>query len=860
MTNDGARRFRIIPPPPRTKLGWFLRLFAFLSIVGALGAVFVVMAGYFIYAPTLPTFNSLDDYQPKVGTRIYSADNQLVGEFAIERRVIVPFERLPPLLSKAFVSAEDQRFYRHGGLDYIGIAQAVFDKIRHPNEKLRGASTITQQVAKSILATHESYEQATERSLSRKIREAIFAKRLESVLTKDEILYLYETQIFFGHKAYGVGAAAEHYFRKNVWELGLAEMATLAGLGQRPSDYSPVSNPESAAARRRYVLRRMAADGYITAAEAEAASKEVLTVYPREELYLRIAPYYTEQVRRELIERYGERALLEDGLTVFTALNIEHDAWGREAIDRGLHALDQRQGYRGPLAQLKTKALRDKLIAKYRAELELALGQTLEINPKKLYVALVTGFSDDSFLVKLDVAGREGVLPVAMMRWARKPNPAERTDLHLISNAREVLSVGDVVTVRSIARERLAETDATGPMLEAVPKDADLFTLAQEPIAQASLMEVDPRTGYVSTQLGGYNFEDSTFNRVVQACREPGSAVKPVVYSAAIDKLDYTASTLIDDKPIIFDDPDNAVRWKPGNSGEEFKGNITLRTALKDSINLPAIRVAEAVGIEDWIKNARRLGIATPLKRELGSAIGSSCTTLYDLMNVYTTLSQYGERRDLVMIRRVVDRYGNVLEDSSAAVDPTLDTLARLDRTYVDLVTPRREALDPQTAFLTVSLLKNVISEGTGVGAKGLGQPLAGKTGTTNESYDAWFFGFTRQYVAGAWVGHDRKERPLGVNEQGGRTALPIWVDFSAKVFQDFTHKPPVKIEQPEFEPPFGVVQAAIDPDTGLLARPGAARRVLEWYRQGSEPTEEAPDKSKFDPDQDDPYRIDNPL
>jgi penicillin-binding protein 1A len=857
MTQDGARRFRIIPPPPRTPFERKVRLATFFLVVGLVASAVVVLGVYMVFAPTLPTFNSLDDYQPKLGTRIYSADNQLVGEFAVERRVIVPFDKIPRLLSKAFVAAEDQRFYEHGGLDYIGIIKALIDKLLHPGDKLRGASTITQQVAKSLLATHESYEAATERSLARKIREAIFARRLERVLTKDQILYLYETQIFLGHKAYGVQAAAEHYFRKNVWDLDLAEMATLAGLGQRPSDYSPVSNPEAAAARRRYVLGRMVADGYITQAEASKAAKEVITVYPRQELYLKISPYYTEQVRREIIERYGERALLEDGLKVYTALNIEQDVDAQKALDRGLHALDMRQGFRGPLAQLKTQALRDKFLVKYRDELGLKPGQDLEPQPGRVYVAVVKSVSPDGLLTTLDVAGHEGFLPLSTMRWARKPNPLERMDLHPLNNANDALKAGDVITVKPITRAHALE--GAQALAKVVPVDGDFFTLAQEPIAQGAVMAVDPRTGYITAQVGGYNFEDSTFNRAVQACREPGSAFKPIVYSAAIDKLDYTASTLIDDKPIIFDDPDNAVRWKPGNAGQEFKGQLILRTALKDSINLPAIRVAEAVGIEDIIKNARRLGLSTPLKRELGTAIGSSCTTLYDLMNVYTTLSQYGERRDLTFIRRVVDRYGNVIEDESASSDPTLDLLSRLDRSYMELVTPRREALDPQTAFLTVSLLKNVIQEGTGIGARGLGQPLAGKTGTTNDSYDAWFFGFTKDFVAGVWVGHDKKERPLGVNEQGGRTALPIWVDFAAKVFTDYTRKPPAKIEHPDFNPPFGVVQVAIDPDTGLLARPGAPRKVVEWYRQGSEPTEETPDKTKFNPDVDDPWRIDTP-
>jgi penicillin-binding protein 1A len=856
------RRFRIVEPPPRSRLERWIRLSVFLVLVGAVAASSLLVGIYLYYAPTLPTFNTMDDYQPKIGSRIYSADNQLIGEFSAERRVLVPMSKVPKHLYQAFISAEDKRFYEHGGLDWIGIAQAIVDKLLNPSEKLRGASTITQQVAKSFLATHESYESATERSLSRKIREAILARRLEASLTKEEIIYLYTTQIFLGQQAYGVQAAAEHYFRKNVWELTLAEMATLAGLPQRPSDYSPFSRPEAAKARRKYVVRRLLEDGYITKEEAAAAVDEELAVFKREELYLQVAPFYTEQVRREIVERYGERAMLEDGLEIYAALNIEAQATARGAINRGLHALDLRQGFRGPLAELSTKDLREKFRVAYRNHLGLAAADELTFVPNQLYVAVVKSFDAAGKNTIIDVAGKEGFLPLAGMRWARKPNPTERMDMHWLEDQRQILKPGDVLNVVLTERKELLLQggDLTPDLVKAIPDEGSLFMLAQEPIAQGALMSVDPRSGYIVSQVGGYDFDESTYNRAVQACREPGSAFKPVVYSAAIDKLDYTASTMVDDKPIIFDDPENAVRWKPNNAGEEFRGQLPLRTALKDSINTPAIRIAEAVGIDDIIKNARRLGMTTPLKRELGTALGSSCTTLKELMTVYTTLNQYGERRDLTFIRRVVDRYGNVIEDNSAPWDPTLDLTSRLDRGYLRLVTPERRALDEQTAFLMISLLKNVITAGTGIGVSWLGQPMAGKTGTTNDSYDAWFMAFTHDLVTGVWVGHDKKERPLGVSEQGGRTALPIWGDYMSKVLVDYTQKPPKKLVHSDFDPPLGVVQVAIDPDSGLLARPGTPGSVREWYRQGSEPTQVAPDKAIFDPNQIDPYQLDTPL
>lgn len=848
MSDESQREFRVA----KTRLSpkqWVLRIVLFGAVASVLVGVIVATTVYAIYAPTVPVFDSVEDYEPKIGTRIYSADNQLIGEFAAERRVLVAYEDVPAKLYNAFIAAEDKRFWSHGGVDVIGVMQAIFDKIRNPGSKLRGASTITQQVAKSILVEKESYEQATARSLERKIREAILARRLEQNLTKEEILFLYANQIFLGHKAYGVQAAAEHYFRKNVWELSLAEAATLAGLPQRPSDYSPFSRPEKAYARRKYVLRRMLEEGFITQEEHDEAVEEEITVYPRNELYLRRAPYYTEQVRREFIERYGERALLEEGFEVYTAVNLEEQWVAQRALEGGLYALDQRQGFRGPLAHLDSKAIRGKFDVAYRKHLEVAEEGPVELKSGREYLAVVESVSSDRATVS--VLGNSATLPLAGMRWARKPDPTERVDLHYLRDIRQVLKRGDVVAVQTTTRNALKRDLHGWEAVKLIPKEAQLLVrLEQEPAAQAAIMSVDAETGYVVTQVGGFNFEDSTFNRAVQACREPGSSFKPFVYSAAIDKLDYTASTMIDDKPLVFDDPDNEVRWKPGNAEMEFRGELPLRTALQDSINTPAIRVAEAVGIDDIIKNAQRMGITTPMKRELGTALGSSCTTLYDMMTAYTALNRYGKRKELEFIRRVVDRYGNVIEDHSAPSDPAVDLGSRIDRAYQELIAPERQAMEPQTAFLTISLLQNVVQGGTGMRARKLGVPIAGKTGTTNDAYDAWFMAFTRKRVTGVWVGHDKKERPLGVNEQGGRTAAPIWVQYMSSVLSDYTtgKKEPPRINHGGFPSPPGVVRVSIDPETGLLARPGG-RSVDEYYRRGSEPTEYTPDTRFVQPD-----------
>ena len=835
------------------------RLAAFAGLTLGTGAVCAMLALYLTFAPSVPRFAGFDDFQPKLGARIYSADNQLIGEFAQERRIMVPAEDLPPLLFDAFMAAEDKRFRRHSGVDVLGIAQALGGKLLRPKEKLRGASTITQQVAKSLLASHQSYERATERSLGRKVREAILARHLEHTLSKDQILFMYLTQTFLGHKAYGVGAAAEHYFRKHVSELTIGEMATLAGLPQRPSDYSPVGRPEAARRRRAYVLRRMAEDGYITQAQRQAGAVEPLVAYGREEVFLQMAPHYTEQVRRQLIDRYGERAVLEDGLQVYTALNLQRQFTAQAAVARGLRALDRRQGFRGPIASLGVEK-RAAFVASYRQSLKIDGAAQPTLLARERYLAFVTGIGSGGNSVQVDVAGLTGIIPLAAMRWARKPNPFERLDRHLLRDVRDAVMAGDIVWVSPTSRAALLEDPLAADDAQALSEAQPLFALEQDPISEAALVSIDASSAYVEVMIGGANFDESSYNRATQACREPGSAFKPVVYSAAIDKYDYSPSTQVDDKPIIFDDPNNQTRWKPNNAGEQFRGRLPMRTCFKDSINTPAVRVADAVGLDDILKNARRLGITTQLKRELGTALGSSCTTLMEMMNVYVTLNRMGERHEPVLIRRVVDRFGNVLDDHSAPQDPTLDWASRLERGWRKVVAPPQQVLDPASTFITVSLMRDAVNYGTGIGASRIGQQVAGKTGTTNDSFDAWFMGFTPNIVTGVWVGFDRNERPLGVGEGGGKTALPIWVDSMDNNLVDHSVSPARRLVDGTFAPPPGVVEVRIDPETAMLARPGEGRSVMEWYRAGTEPTEMAPDKAILNPVDIDMFKADAPF
>ena len=419
--------------------------------------------------------------------------------------------------------------------------------------------------------------------------------------------------------------------------------------------------------------------------------------------------------------------------------------------------------------------------------------------------------------------------------------------------------MGDVIWVSKSSKSELSK-DRHGWTEASDSQERKCLQALPRAYRASGLMSVDPNTGYVVAQVGGYDFETSSFNRAMQACREPGSAFKPIVYSAAIDKLDYTASTLIDDKPLVFDDPENEMRWKPNNAGESFRGEIPMRTCLQDSINTPAIRIAQAVGIRDILRNARRLGIRTPLKKELGTALGSSCTTLSDLMKVYATINQGGLYREPIFIRRVVSRDGLVLEDGSHPMDPTSTWRERLDAAYRQWSSPEYRPLDTATSFVMTSLLENVVKNGTAVAASRIGFPVAGKTGTTNDSYDAWFMGYSSNLVTGVWVGHDTKERPLGIGEYGGKTALPIWMRYNRKYYLDFSDSK-VRLKPPgAFVPPPSVVEIKIDPETGYLARETTERTVMEYYRKGTEPTEYTPDVTEFDPNEFNIFETDVPL
>jgi penicillin-binding protein 1A len=638
---------------------------------------------------------------------------------------------------------------------------------------------------------------------------------------------MYLNGVYLGHHSYGVQAAAENYYRKNVEDLTLEEAALIAGLPQAPSRFSPFSRPEAAKERRRYVLRRMQEEGYITAEERARAADAEVKVFGVDDVFRETAPFYVEQVRRYVVDRYGNDRLLHDGLRIESAMDLEKQRAAQSAMLRGLMEVDHRQGFPGPVTHVEGGE---------RTQLAQKLGR---VWPKgslavgTYAVGIVSGVDDKGGTVVVEVGESRGVLPISGMRWARKPNPDVRYPDALIARPSTALRAGDVIVVRRVTRAELARRESeAGPIgrPKDVPEAELLFSLEQDPTLQGALVSVDPWSGYVTAMVGGYDFEASEFNRAFQSCRQPGSAFKPVVYSCAIERLDYTPATILTDAPIVFRDDENS--WKPQNYGEDFKGDVTLRTALVNSMNIPAVKTAEAIAnklggmqaLADWAKN---LGLTTPVKLELGSALGSSCVNLWELTNVYALFARLGEKRPSGFVKRVLDRDGRVLEDHSDWRDPWVPLEARLAGAFAEVTRPSQRAMDERTAYIMVRLMREVATVGTGARAAALGKPAAGKTGTTNDSFDTWFMGFTHDLATGVWLGYDVNVTPLGRYETGGHAALPIWLDYMKAALAGR--------EQPEWVAPDGIVDVKINPETGK-AVPPAERGVMEPFKLGTEP------------------------
>jgi penicillin-binding protein 1A len=818
--------------------------FLFLSLTAATAALVAVAAVYIMFAPGLAEAPEVADYHPAVLTEVFTSEGVLAGEFYNERRKLVPYERIPKRLVQAFVASEDSQFFDHFGVDLMGMTRAAYKtalKKVFGTGSIQGGSTLTQQTAKAIMIHSEGYRAATAKTLRRKIREAILAFRLEATLSKEEILYLYLNNVYLGHRSYGVQSAAENYFRKSLAELSLADMALIAGLPQAPSKYSPFQNPEAAKRRRSYVLRRMFEEGMISTAERQAAEDTPVSVYAVENVFHEFAPYYTEEVRRYVVDRWGNPALLEGGLQVFTAMDAERQRIAQEAVLKELLTVDKRQGYRGPVARVEDDNA--------RRQLDETVKKVLSGKPFKageLYVGRVVAMAGNGRWAKIRMGEETGLLPLEGMRWARKLNPDQYHPRALISRVDAALRLHDVVVVRAVETKTLFDRETPQELLEAAVGTKAWLQLEQEPELQTALISIDPHRRYIVAMVGGYDFDANEFNRAFQACRQPGSSFKPFVYAAALEQLRWTQATVLVDSPIVYDDPENETRWKPANYGQDFAGDVVLRTAVALSMNIPAVKTFIALGVQSMEAWHARFGFSTPLNADFSAALGSSCVKPIEMANAYAVFNNGGFKTPSWMVRKIEDRFGRTLEDHTAYDDAWAPLADRMAAGYASLFEEGERVLSAEAAFLTADLLRAAVREGTGAPAQALRKPAAGKTGTTNDSFDAWFAGFTQDLVTVAWVGYDLNKHPLGRYETGGRAALPLWVTYMRGALEGYP--------QAEFLPSsdLNLVRLRVDKSNGLLASSGTSPRNATdmYFVRGTEPKQRTSPKGEMDPHQ----------
>jgi len=779
-----------------------LKTLLWLLAGGMLCGVLAVTGAYLWVAGSLPKVDTLADYRPPVITRVLSDDGSVIAEIYKERRIVVPVEKMPEQLIQAFVAAEDSKFFEHPGIDFTSILRAAWKNLT-AGGIVQGGSTITQQVAKSLLLTPE-------KKFSRKFKEAILAWRMEKKLSKQDILYLYLNQIYLGHGSYGVQAAAENYFDKNIEELSLAECALLAGLPQAPSRYSPYSHFERAKERQRYVLKRMVEEGRISEGAAETALAEALVIHPRVNTHIADAAYFTEQVRRYLVDSYGEERVYNEGLTVRTTMNLAMQQAAQQAVRNNLRDHDKRQGFRGPQRVLTV-------------EQETAFLQEIDLRrapePGELLPVLLTGIKEQTLLVRAGF--RKGLIPLDTTKWAGPLRVISREDYQTTPQPSEhvtLLPIGSVL-LAGVTQLR--------------PDGSLLLSLEQEPEAQGAMIALKPDSGEVKAMVGGYDFAGSQFNRAIQAHRLPGSAIKPLLYAAALDK-GYTPATVILDTPIIYKEVSETgeeTEWKPRNYGQQFYGPTPVRTALTKSHNVITIKILEDIGINYAANYAHKLGIDSPLNRDLTLALGSSALTPMELATAYAVFANGGIRVEPAYITSIRDRDDRLLE----SIDPA-DFPAGVQPGQKLLQQARERVISPETAYLITNLMESVVQHGTGWRAKALQRPVAGKTGTTNDLKDAWFIGYLPELVAVSWVGYDQ-ERPLGDKETGSKAAAPAWVEFMQEAAKQFPRRDFTVPDDIEFHP--------IDPKTGLLAPEDSSDAVIEVFAPGTAPTRYALDESR---------------
>lgn len=815
-----------------------------LKIIGFFIGLGMLAVGGFILvvAWELPSVAALKNFRPALASEVYSSDHVKIGEFYRERRLWIDYDDVPQGVIHAFLAAEDSDFFEHGGVSFTGILRAAIKNMFAGGVK-QGGSTITQQLAKGLLLTPE-------RTITRKVREMVLAFKMERYLTKTQILEIYLNQIFLGHNAYGIRGAANVYYGREPKDLTFGQMAVIAGLSRAPSRDNPVASVEKADQKRKYVLQRMLEEKYITKPQYQQALTEDIRPVAEEALNLNLkyAPYFVEHVRKYLVERYGDRNVLEGGLQIHTTMDSRVALAAQRALRRGVEEVDRHQGFGGAIGRIAEKD-RAAFIAALKGDQDAQ-----KPVPDRFYKALVLEVNDVKKVVRVHLGGREAFIALEDMKWARKPNPAAYWEYALIQKPSQALNEGDVVWAR-------LPRDTDPKTVKNTISGLARFVLTQEPRVQGSLLAVDPETGAVRAMVGGYDFKKSEFNRAEQAVRQPGSAFKPIIYTAALDN-GYTPASVLLDIPVIYDDPTQDFSWKPKNYAGEFHGDTIFRDCLVQSMNVPTIKIVEDLGLDKIMEYAKRFGIRSPLQRNLSLALGSSAVTLSELTGVYAVFAAGGRKYETeVFVAKIVDRDGEILE-RNLHDDPSLDLVAqtivaekkvladeaREDATAKgaagDAETVEGFAISPQSAYIMTHLLKQVISAGTARKAYDVNIPAAGKTGTTNENHDAWFVGYTPTLAAGIWMGYDDASKSLGTMEDGGRVASPVWLEFMKDAVPDG--------KSADFGVPEGLVAATVDRKTGRLASPRAKGVITEYFKVGTQPSADdgkSPEPAKSDQD-----------
>lgn len=787
---------------PRITRKNFFKYFLLLVVLFAALTLGIIYGSFLVIRENIPSITELEQIRPKIISVVYDDNGQVVKEFAAERRIQVPYEKIPVVLKQAIIATEDPRFFAHRGVDYRGIMRAVKEdvfRVLLRKRRLHGGSTITQQLARSLFL----YSQQT---IRRKLKEMFLAVEIEKRYSKEKIFELYCNQFYLGHGAWGVESAARLYFGKSVDQLTLTEAALIAGIFRGPSLYSPYNNPSLTLNRRNHVLNRMAEEGFITREQAEEAKKQPLNVLPLKRETTEVGAYFFEEVRKYVEKKYGDEALYRGGLKIYTTLNMDYQRYAEEALSRGLRAQDKKYGWRRD----KRNLLKEKNVDLGSVWLESWDSSGLKPGDVEEAIVLEVGKTE----ARVRIKDFEGLLTNKKIEWTR----AKYLDT--------LISRGDVILIS------VESVDQEG-------KKASVI-LDQEPLLEGALMAVDPATGQIKAMVGGYSFKRSQFNRATQALRQTGSAIKPILYTAALEK-GFTPASVIVDEPTEFIDKWTGQPWSPKNYDGEYHGAVTLRTGLEESRNVVTAKLLDYISPQTGVEYCRKFGITSTVYPYLSLSLGAFEITLQELVSAFSVFPNKGVRARPYLIAKIEDKDGNILEENLPSTE---------------------EVISPQIAYMMTYILQGVIQRGTAKAAASLNWPLGGKTGTTNKFTDAWFIGFSPSLCAGVWVGYDSKVT-MGEKQSGAVVALPIWIDFFGKVLEEKMkqfkenlasqpaagqmNKSEAQESEPsqdisaqaieDFEVPPNLVFVTIDRKTGLLASSACKYPFREVFLPGTEPT-----------------------